>query len=165
MNVRLLDYKDSEFFVDIPDDTESITIKVITGDMVMTDPIHFDTSNHRLVNFNDGIVTLKRDQFHYLDEVRNSYELFNINKVMLSELLEKKFSSVNVNDLLKTFETELNLALQERLPFENMLTATFKYDCNLFENTVENYLNKKYPAYQFTVSNSNKYWSVCIIKK
>ena len=84
---------------------------------------------------------------------------------MLSDILEKKFSSVNINDLLKTFETELELALQEKLPFENMLTSTFKCDCNLSENTVENYLNKKYPAYQFTVSNSNKYWSVCIIKK
>ena len=84
---------------------------------------------------------------------------------MLVELLEKKFSSVNVNDLLKIFETELELALQGELPFENMLMATFKCDCNLFENTVENHLNKKYPAYQFTVSSSNKYWSICIIKK
>lgn len=84
---------------------------------------------------------------------------------MLSEILEKKFSSVSVYDLLKTFETKLELALQERLPFENMLTATFKYDCDLSENTVENYLNKKYSAYQFTVSSSNKYWSVYIIKK
>lgn len=83
---------------------------------------------------------------------------------MLSEILEKKFSSVNVNDLLKTFETELELALRERFPFENMLTTTFKCDCNLSENTVEDHLNKKYPAYQFTVSSSNKYWSVCIIK-
>ena len=44
----------------------------------MTDPIHFDTSDCRLVNFNDGIVTLKRSQFYYLDEVKNSYELFDI---------------------------------------------------------------------------------------
>lgn len=78
MEIRLLDYKDREFFVDIPDDTESITIKVISGDMVMTDPIHFDISDSRLINFNDGIVTLERDQFHYLDEIRNSYELFDI---------------------------------------------------------------------------------------
>ena len=46
--------------------------------MVMTDPICFDISDCRLANFNDGIVTLKRDQFHYLDEVKNSYELFDI---------------------------------------------------------------------------------------
>lgn len=58
--------------------TESITIKVITGDMIMTDPIYFDTSNCRLEDFNDGIITLKREQFHYLDEIRNSHELFNI---------------------------------------------------------------------------------------
>lgn len=78
MKIRLLDYKDSEFFVDIPDSTESITIKVVTGDMIITDPVYFDTSNRRLENFNDGVVTLKKEQFHYLNEIRNSYELFDI---------------------------------------------------------------------------------------
>lgn len=31
--------------------------------------------------------------------------------------------------------------------------------------TVEDYLNKKYPAYEFTVSSSNIYWTVSIMKK
>lgn len=78
MEIRLLDYRDSEFFVDIPDDTESITIKVICGNMVMTHPVYFDISDCRFANVNDGVVTLKKEQFHYLNEIRNSFELFDI---------------------------------------------------------------------------------------
>lgn len=78
MKIRLLDYKYDEHFVEIPDDTEEIVINVISGDMVMTSPIHFDTSNTRIMNFNDGTIVLKKDEFYKLDEISSSYDLWDI---------------------------------------------------------------------------------------
>ena len=76
MKIRLLDYKYDEHFVEIPDNTEEIVIEVISGDMVMTSPIHFDTSDSRVMNFRDGTAVLSRDKFHILDEINSTYDLF-----------------------------------------------------------------------------------------
>lgn len=76
MKIRLLDYKYDEHFVEIPNDTEEIVIEIISGDMVMKSPIHFDTSDHRILNFHDGTVTLSKDKFHILDEITSTYDLF-----------------------------------------------------------------------------------------
>lgn len=77
MKVRLLNYHDDEFFVEIPDDTEEITIEIISGDMIMISPVYFDTdvNNTRMLQFNDGMFTLTKDQFHLLNEIEDSYEL------------------------------------------------------------------------------------------
>ena len=77
MKIRLLDYAGTPTFVEIPDDTDTIEIKVVTGDMIMTSPVYKDSSNSRMMGFYDGEVTLTRDQFHYLDEIETSYELFD----------------------------------------------------------------------------------------
>lgn len=74
MKIRLLDYANNEHFVDVPDDTEQIIINVITGDMVMTSPIDYDTSDSRMFDFNDGIIVLKKDEFWKLDEATSSYD-------------------------------------------------------------------------------------------
>lgn len=76
MKIRLLDYKYDEHFVEIPDDTEEIIIEVISGDMVMTSPIHFDTSDKRLMNFHDGTAILNKDKFYILNEITSTYDLF-----------------------------------------------------------------------------------------
>lgn len=75
MKVRLLDYANTEHFVEIPDDTKEIVIDIISGDMVMKYPIHYDTSNCRIMNFMDGTVYLKKDEFHKLDTAKCSYDL------------------------------------------------------------------------------------------
>ena len=74
MKIRLLDYMKEEHFVEIPDDTEEIIINVISGDMVMIAPIHFDTSDHRILNFFDGTITLNKDEFYKLDKAESSYD-------------------------------------------------------------------------------------------
>lgn len=80
MKIRLLDYEDKEFFCEIPDDTQEIVINVISGDMVLVNPIYFDTSKFRIMNFNDGTIILKREDFHKLNECSSSYDaiLWNI---------------------------------------------------------------------------------------
>ena len=74
MKIRLLDYLNKEHFVDIPDDTELIEIRVISGDMVMTSPVYYDTSDDRIMNYNDGWFSLRREDFSLLDTVESSYD-------------------------------------------------------------------------------------------
>lgn len=76
MKLRLLDYNGDEHFCEVPDNTEEITINIISGDMVMTNPIHFDTSEDRIMDFYDGTIILQKEEFHRLNEITNSYELF-----------------------------------------------------------------------------------------
>lgn len=78
MKIRLLDYKHDEYFVEIPDDTDEITIKVISGDMVMTSPVRYDTSDVRMMNYYDGEFTLHRNDFHFLDKIRSTCEFMSV---------------------------------------------------------------------------------------
>lgn len=75
MKLRLLDYAGKEYFCKVPDNTEQVTINIVSGDMVMVDPVHFDTSNTRIIGFYDGTVTLYKEKFYKLNEVENSYDL------------------------------------------------------------------------------------------
>lgn len=74
MKIRLLDFSGDEHFVEVPDGTDEITIKVISGDMVMTSPFRYDTSDTRLMNYFDGEFTLQKQDFHVLDEVKTTNE-------------------------------------------------------------------------------------------
>jgi hypothetical protein len=78
MKIRLLNYADKEHFVEIPDDTKEITIEIISGDMVLTSPIHYDTCpNGRMMNFYDGTVVLDKKDFGRLETIKESYDLLN----------------------------------------------------------------------------------------
>lgn len=68
MKITLRNYSNSRIHVDIPDDTEYIEGKVLSGDMVMTYPFYFDTSNERVMAFEDGYFHFDKDAFHLLDE-------------------------------------------------------------------------------------------------
>ena len=72
MRIRLLNYLNEEHFVEVPDDTNEIEIKVISGDMVMTSPVRYDTSNDRIMNYNDGTFCLDKDKFGLLDTVEST---------------------------------------------------------------------------------------------
>lgn len=76
MKLRLLDYAGGEHFCEVPDDTEQVTINIVSGDMVMVDPVYFDTSNIRMMDFYDGTVTLLKEEFHTLDKITESYDIF-----------------------------------------------------------------------------------------
>lgn len=43
MTITLLDYAGGKHNVEIPDDTTTIIGKVISGDMIMTYPVYYDT--------------------------------------------------------------------------------------------------------------------------
>ena len=75
MKLRLLDYAGREYFCEVPNNTKQVTIDIISGDMVMVDPVYFDTSNTRIKDFYDGTVTLSKEEFYKLNEVKNSYDL------------------------------------------------------------------------------------------
>lgn len=74
MKIRLLDYMSHEHFVEIPDDTQQIDIKIVSGDMIMTSPIRYDTSDSREINYNDGEFTLQKEQFSILDTAKNTFD-------------------------------------------------------------------------------------------
>ena len=75
MKLRLLDYARKEYFCEVPDNTEQITINIISGDMVMVDPVHFDTSNNRITDLYDGTIILKKEEFHKLKKINSSYDI------------------------------------------------------------------------------------------
>ena len=76
MKLRLLDYARTEHFCEVPDNTEQVTINIISGDMVMVSPVYFDTSHTRLMNYYDGTVILSKKEFYKLDKIEDSYDLF-----------------------------------------------------------------------------------------
>ena len=43
MKIKLLDYKGEPTFVDIPDNTEKISIIIVSGNMIMTYPVICDS--------------------------------------------------------------------------------------------------------------------------
>ena len=75
MKLRLLNYAGEEYFCEVPNNTEQVTIDIISGDMVMVDPVYFDTSNDRLIDFYSGTIVLNKEEFHKLKEIDNSYDL------------------------------------------------------------------------------------------
>lgn len=78
MKLRLLDFAGNEHFCEVPNNTEQVIIDIISGDMVIVDPIYFDTCKNRIFNYYDGTITLQKEKFHKLNEITNSYELYEI---------------------------------------------------------------------------------------
>lgn len=75
MKIRLLDWESKEHFVEIPDDTEVIVGVVLSGDMVLLYPMHYDTSMHRLRSYYDGTFIVRKEDFSKLDTIATSYEV------------------------------------------------------------------------------------------
>lgn len=78
IKVKLLDYTNSPKWVEIPEDTKEVVIEIVSGDMVMTKPFFADSSNDRTLNFYDGSFIIPSDKFDKLNELKNSYDLFNL---------------------------------------------------------------------------------------
>ena len=86
MKVRLLDYADREYWVDIPENTDYIEGKIISGDMVLAKPIFFDTGDTeqctRTKNFFDGEFVIPIKELERFNSLKNSYDVFDLeNKV------------------------------------------------------------------------------------
>lgn len=82
MKVRLLDYKNREYWVDIPENTEYLEGQIISGDTVLTYPVFFDTGKTeqctRTMNFFDGEFKISIKNLEKFNSVKDSYELFGI---------------------------------------------------------------------------------------
>lgn len=80
MDITLLDYTGKQHIVSIPDNTEEIQIKVVSGDMIMLSPIFFDTDikHTRRQNFNDGEYIINKDKFQALSSLTSSYDLYDL---------------------------------------------------------------------------------------
>lgn len=86
MKIKLLNYAGISHEVKIPEDTEYITGQVISGDMVLEYPVHYDTgAKDRIMNFNDGSFRVARKDFDKLEKLRDPYEIFDLNS---EEILE-----------------------------------------------------------------------------
>ena len=88
ITITLMDYSKSKVQVEIPSDTKEIDIDIISGDMVMTNPIYFDTDVMHQRNFNyfGGSVTITADKFAALADLKSPYDIFDLDS--LSEDLE-----------------------------------------------------------------------------
>lgn len=81
MKIKLLDYKGESTFVDIPDNTEKISIIIASGDMIMTYPVICDScSELRTSSFLDGVYIINKENFDKLNNLTNSYEVDDISE-------------------------------------------------------------------------------------
>lgn len=79
MKIKLLNYAGVSHEVKIPEDTEFIAGQVISGDMVLEYPVHYDTgAKDRIMDFNDGSFRVKRKDFNKLEKLTDPYEIFEL---------------------------------------------------------------------------------------
>lgn len=79
MNIGLLDWSGKKHTVEIPDNTEEVTIKLVSGDMILLKPVYFDTGlGTRDIYLYDGECTINRDKFKELSSLKSSYDLFSL---------------------------------------------------------------------------------------
>ena len=81
MKIKLLDYIGEPTFVDIPDNTEKISIIIVSGDMIMTYPVICDScSVLRTLSFLDGMYIITKENFDKLNNLTNSYDIYDISE-------------------------------------------------------------------------------------
>ena len=79
MIIQLLDYLGKKHPVEIPDDTQELHIQIISGDMVLLEPIYFDTGKcSRSYDFNDGEYFIKKENFDKMNNLSESYDLIKL---------------------------------------------------------------------------------------
>lgn len=77
MKITLLSWNSAKYDVKIPDDTEYIEGQVISGDHVLTYPIHFDAGmGTRTMAFYDGSFRIERKDFEKLSKLTDPYDIF-----------------------------------------------------------------------------------------
>lgn len=79
MIIQLLDYTGKKHPVEIPDDTKELYIQIISGDMVLIDPVYYDTGkDSRNINFFDGDYIIERKYFEKLSSIDSTCSLFDL---------------------------------------------------------------------------------------
>lgn len=86
MKIKLLNYAGISHEVNIPDETEYIAGQVISGDMVLEYPVHYDTgATDRILDFNDGSFRVARKDFDKLEKLTDPYEIFELDSQEIPE--------------------------------------------------------------------------------
>lgn len=86
MKIKLLNYNGVSHEVNIPDDTEFIAGQVISGDMVLEYPVHYDTgATDRIIDYNDGSFRVARKDFDKLEKLTDPYEIFELDSQEIPE--------------------------------------------------------------------------------
>lgn len=86
MKIKLLAWNGVSHEVKIPDDTEYIAGQVISGDMVLEYPVHYDTgATNRITDFNDGSFRVARKDFDKLEKLTDPYEIFELDSQEVPE--------------------------------------------------------------------------------
>lgn len=86
MKIKLLSYSGVSHEVKIPDDTEYIAGQIISGDMVLEYPVHYDTgAKDRIMDFNDGSFRVAREDFDKLEKLTDPYEIFELDSQEIPE--------------------------------------------------------------------------------
>ena len=79
MTIQLLNYNGVSHRVKIPDDTEYIAGQIISGDMVLEYPVHYDIgATNRIMDFHDGSFRVERKDFNKLEKLTDPYEIFEL---------------------------------------------------------------------------------------
>lgn len=88
MKIKLLAWNGVSREVKIPEDTEYIAGQVISGDMVLEYPVHYDTgATNRIMDFNDGSFRVARKDFDKLEKLKDPYEIFELDSQEVPEWL------------------------------------------------------------------------------
>lgn len=86
MKIKLLAWNGVSHEVNIPDETEYIAGQVISGDMVLEYPVHYDTgARNRIMDFNDGSFRVARKDFDKLEKLTDPYEIFELDSQDIPE--------------------------------------------------------------------------------
>lgn len=86
MKIKLLNYAGVSRDVEIPDDAEYIAGQVVSGDMVLEYPIHYDTgATDRIMDFNDGSFRVARKDFDKLEKLTDPYDIFELDSQEIPE--------------------------------------------------------------------------------
>lgn len=81
MKIKLLDWASNVHEVEIDDNTNYIEGEIISGDTVITYPIYYDTGKTtRRMNFYDGSFRIPAAKFAQMNEITNSYQLFDLDE-------------------------------------------------------------------------------------
>lgn len=86
MKIKLLNYNGVSHEVKIPDDTKFIAGQIISGNMVLEYPVHYDTgATDRIMDFNDGSFIVARKDFDKLEKLTDPYEIFELDSQEIPE--------------------------------------------------------------------------------
>lgn len=78
MKLRLLDYADRCHYIEIPDDTEYIAGNVVSGDMILTYPVSYDTGfGTRYIDYYDGHFRFSKEHFDKFNSSVSSSDMLD----------------------------------------------------------------------------------------